>query len=175
MNSKWLDMLAGYGSHHQNTINAVMHIIGVPIIMLGVLIPASWVGVEIAGFNVSLALAIYLGLGAFYFTLDKACAAFFMVYAGAVLYFANVIALTMDTSTAWIIAAATFFGGYIFQFIGHGIEGKAPALMKHPVQSQIAAPLFIVVELFKFMGLREEMFNAMQARIQEWEQAKAAA
>lgn len=174
MNQKWLDMLAGYASHHQNTTNAVMHIIGVPIIMLGVLIPSTWVGIEFAGINVNLALALYVGLSAFYLSLDKACAAFFMVYAGAVLYFANVIGSTMETSQAWIISAATFFGGYIFQFIGHGIEGKAPALMKHPIQSQIAAPLFIVVELFKFMGLREEMFNAMQARIREWEQAKAA-
>ncbi len=172
MKQKWLNMLAGYGSHHQNTINAVMHIIGVPFIMLGALIPLTWLGTDIAGLNINAALLLYIALGAFYFSLDKACAIFFFLYAGLILTAANIIGEQMTTSQAWIISAATFFGGYIFQFIGHAIEGKAPALMKHPVQSQIAAPLFIVVELFKFMGVKEDMFNAMQARIKEWEQAE---
>lgn len=170
MNKKWLDMLAGYGSHHQNTTNAIMHIIGVPFIMLGVLIPLTWLGIDVMGWNVSVALLVYIALGTFYFSLDKACAVLFLVYAGVVLYGANFISADFPSSQAWMISGASFFGGYIFQFIGHGIEGKAPALMKHPVQSQVAAPLFIVVELFKLMGVKEDMFDAMQARIQEWEQ-----
>lgn len=174
MNQKWLDMLAGYGSHHQNTTNAIMHIIGVPFIMLGVLIPLTWLGVEYAGVSWNLALLVYLALGGFYLSLDKACAIFFMAYAGVVLYIANVIGSQATATQAWTVSAATFFGGYILQFIGHAIEGRAPALLTHPVQSQVAAPLFIVVELFKLMGIKEEMFNAMQARIQEWEQAKQA-
>lgn len=172
MNQKWLDMLAGYGSHHQNTTNAVMHIIGVPFIMLGVLIPLTWLGVDVAGFNISMALLLYVALGSFYFSLDKACAVFFLFYAGVVLYLANWLGLHASPSQAWVVSAAAFFGGYTLQFIGHGIEGKAPALLTHPVQSQVAAPLFIVVELFKLMGFKEEMFNAMQARIKAWEQAK---
>lgn len=168
MNQKWLDMLAGYGSHHQNTTNAIMHIIGVPFIMLGVLIPLTWIGVS----GLNLALLVYLALGAFYFSLDKSCAAVFMVYAGVVLYAATVIGSQATLTQAWIVSAASFFGGYIFQFIGHAIEGRAPALLTHPVQSQVAAPLFIVVELFKLFGVKEDMFDAMQARIQEWEKAK---
>lgn len=171
MNQKWLDMLAGYGSHHQNTTNAVMHIIGVPFIMLGVMIPLTWLGTDVLGLNFSLALLVYIILGVFYFSLDRACAVLFLLYAGAVLYFANLTSSDLMASQAWIVSGASFFGGYIFQFIGHAIEGKAPALMKHPVQSQLAAPLFIVVELFKLMGVKEDMFNAMQARIQERGQA----
>lgn len=174
MNQKWLNMLAGYGSHHQNATNAVMHIIGVPFIMLGVLIPLTWLGIDLWGVNFNAALLVYLALGAFYFSLDKACAVFFLFYAGAVLYIANVVGGQASSSQAWGISAGAFFGGYILQFIGHGIEGKAPALLTYPIQSQVAAPLFIVVELFKFMGIKEDMFNAMQARIKEWEQAKQA-
>ena len=172
MNQKWLNMLADYGSHHQNTTNAVMHIIGVPFIMLGVLIPLTWLSADVAGFNLSVAMLVYAALAIFYFSLDKACAVFFMAYAGGGLFGANLIGEQASTSQAWAISAAAFFGGYVLQFIGHGIEGRPPALLTHPIQSQIAAPLFIVVELFKLMGFKEEMFNAMQARIQEWEQAK---
>lgn len=95
-----------------------------------------------------------------------------MVYAGVVLYAATVIGSQATLTQAWIVSAASFFGGYIFQFIGHAIEGRAPALLTHPVQSQVAAPLFIVVELFKLFGVKEDMFDAMQVRIKEWEKAK---
>ena len=33
-----------------------------------------------------------------------------------------------------------------------------PVLVKHPVQANLAAPFFTVVELFKMAGLRDELF-----------------
>ncbi len=68
-------------------------------------------------------------------------------------------------NTGWIIAAACFFGGYAAQFVGHAVEKSMPVLVKHPIQANLAAPFFTVVELFKLAGLREELFDAVQAEI----------
>ncbi|MCP4300086.1 MAG: DUF962 domain-containing protein, partial [Gammaproteobacteria bacterium] len=69
----------------------------------------------------------------------------------------------MDRSGA--IAAAAFFGGYAAQFIGHGVEKSMPVLVKHPIQANLAAPFFTVVEMFKILGLRDDLFHEVQARI----------
>ena len=53
------------------------------------------------------------------------------------------------------------------QFIGHAVERSMPVLVRHPVQANLAAPFFTVVELFKLAGLREELFDEVQRQIAE--------
>ena len=48
-----------------------------------------------------------------------------------------------------------------------------PVLVKHPIQANLAAPFFTVVELFKVAGLRDGLFNAVQAQIDEQRQQEA--
>jgi uncharacterized membrane protein YGL010W len=118
-----------------------VHLVGIPTIMLGVFIPLSWVSFETQtpAFIINLAYVATIGLFVFYFTLDRI--------------------LT--------VAAAAFFGGYIAQFVGHAVEKSIPVILKHPVQANIAAPFFIVVEIFSIIGLRDEMFREVQRRINE--------
>ena len=40
-----------------------------------------------------------------------------------------------------------------------------PVLVKHPIQANLAAPFFTVVEMFKLLGLREDLFNEVQRQI----------
>ena len=40
-----------------------------------------------------------------------------------------------------------------------------PVLVKHPIQANLAAPFFTVVEMFKLLGLRDELFNEVQRQI----------
>ena len=79
----------------------------------------------------------------------------------------------MDTATAWWIAGGAFFGGYAAQFVGHAIEKSMPVLIKHPIQANLAAPFFTVVEAFKLLGLREELFTEVQRRIAELRRGQA--
>jgi len=60
--NKLMDMLTGYAAAHQHPFNIFVHMIGIPTIMLGVLIPLtwSWASFSIAGFSVNLALAFRL-------------------------------------------------------------------------------------------------------------------
>ena len=100
----------------------------------------------------------------FYLTLDAIFALVFALAAYLLLLLAAHLG-SYPGNTGWLIAGACFFGGYIAQFIGHAVEKSMPVLVKHPIQANLAAPFFTVVELFKLAGLREELFDAVQQRI----------
>jgi uncharacterized membrane protein YGL010W len=161
---KLMEMLTGYAVAHQHPVNIFVHMIGIPTIMLGVFIPLTWVSFEFGDIRVSAAHLLLLGFCLFYLTLDVLFAAVFAVGAYLILLLAEKLG-AYPGNTGWTIAAACFFGGYAAQFIGHAVEKSMPVLIKHPIQANLAAPFFTVVELFKLAGLREELFDAVQARI----------
>lgn len=161
---KLMDMLTAYAASHRHPFNIFMHMIGIPVIMLGVLIPLTWAGFEIGGIKILFAHLFLLGFVLFYLTLDVIFAAAFAIGA----YLLTLLAVKFGAfpgNTPWIIAAACFFGGYLLQFIGHAVEKSMPVLIKHPIQANLAAPFFTVVELFKLAGLREDLFDAVQEKI----------
>jgi uncharacterized membrane protein YGL010W len=161
---KLMDMLTGYAAAHRHPFNIVVHMIGIPTIMLGILIPLSWFGASIGSITINLAHLLIIGFSLFYLTLDRWFAVAFLVLALFLSELARQIA-AMPAPTAGSIAAGAFFGGYALQFIGHAVEKSMPVLVKHPIQANLAAPFFTVVELFKLAGLREELFDDVQRRI----------
>lgn len=162
--NKLMGMLAGYAAAHQHPFNILVHLIGIPTIMLGVLIPLTWISVETRFVSFSLAHVVALGFFLFYMTLDRTFAVVFLIAALLLTTLATRLgALPLPTSAT--IAAVAFFGGYALQFIGHAIEKSMPVLVKHPVQANLAAPFFTVVEVFKLLGLRRDLFDAVQAEI----------
>jgi uncharacterized membrane protein YGL010W len=161
---KLMEMLTGYAAAHQHPFNIFVHMIGIPTIMLGVLIPLSWVSSGSGGAEVSLAHLLVLGFFLFYMTLDRLFAVVFLVFALLLAQLAAYIA-AMPMATSATIAAVAFFGGYLAQFVGHAVEKSMPVLVRHPIQANLAAPFFTVVELFKLLGLREDLFNEVQQRI----------
>lgn len=163
-NSKLLEMLTGYAASHQHPVNIAVHMVGIPTIMLGVLIPLSWIPVTIGEFSVTPALAVVVGFFLFYLTLDVLFAVVFLVFGIALAVLASWIAAFPITASG-TVAAVAFFGGYAAQFVGHAIEKSMPVLVRHPVQANLAAPFFTVVELFKLLGLRDELFNEVQRQI----------
>ena len=130
-----------------------------------------WLGlVVLAG----LAALVLLGFFAFYLTLDLLFAAVFAVL-GAILVTLAMQVGALPLGTAGGIAAACFFGGYALQFVGHAVEKSMPVLVKHPIQAQLAAPFFTVVELFKILHLREDLFDEVQRRIASLREEETAA
>ena len=162
---KLMDMLTGYAAAHQHPFNVFVHMLGIPTIMLGVLIPLTWVGFEVNSLHFYLAHVVLIGFFLFYVSLDAIFAVVFAIAAWLLLQLAVLLG-SYPGNTGWYIAAACFFGGYAAQFIGHAVEKSMPVLVKHPIQANLAAPFFTVVELFKLLGLREELFDAVQARIE---------
>lgn len=161
-----MEMLTGYAASHQHPVNVFVHMIGIPTIMLGVLIPLTWAEIQLAGgLGLNLAHVVVIGFFAFYVTLDLVFALAFLVLASLLAVLADRIGALPLASSAGI-AAACFFGGYIAQFVGHAIEKSMPVLVRHPIQANLAAPFFVVVELFKILHLRTTLFDAVQAEVE---------
>jgi uncharacterized membrane protein YGL010W len=165
-NSKLLDMLTGYAAAHQHPINIAVHLVGIPIIMLGIFIPMTWLSIEIVNFKLNLAQITLFAMFIFYLTLDWIFAAVFLILGAGIAVLAAKLG-SYPQSTALLIAATAFFGGYIAQFIGHAIEKSMPVLLKHPIQANLAAPFFTIVEVFKLVGLRGALFIDVQKRISD--------
>lgn len=161
---KLMDMLTGYAASHRHPVNVFVHLIGIPTIMFGVLIPLTWVGADVGKVHLSLAHAVILGFFLFYLTLDAFFAAAFLVVALLIAALAATVG-EKPLAVSGTIAAATFFGGYAAQFVGHAVEKSMPVLIRHPVQANLAAPFFQVVEVFKLLGLRMQLFETVQRRI----------
>lgn len=161
-----MEMLTGYAASHQHPFNVFLHMIGIPAIMFGMLVPLTWVGTEVGGVSVNLAHFLIASLVLCYLTLDTWFALAFLALALVLAYFAGVIG-EKPLEVSATIAAAAFFGGYAAQFVGHAVEKSMPVLVKHPVQANLAAPLFQIVEVFKVLGLRDELFDAVQRKIRE--------
>lgn len=162
--SKLMEMLCGYAAAHRHPFNVAVHLIGIPVIMLGVFIALSRVTFEIDGFAFNLAQVTVAALFLFYLTLDAVFALVFLAMAIGVAWLAALIA-AQPPGIAWTASAAAFFGGYALQFVGHAVERSAPVILKHPVQANLAAPFFTVVEIFNLTGLRKALFDDVQARL----------
>ena len=159
-----MEMLTGYAAAHQHPVNVFVHLVGIPVIMLGVLIPLSWVTIAIDSISFTPAHVVVVGFFVYYLTLDAVFALVFLAAGLALTVVAGIIA-ELSFATGLTIAAICFFGGYVAQFIGHAIEKSMPVLVRHPVQAQLAAPFFTIVEIFKLLGLREELFDEVQREI----------
>lgn len=165
-NGKLMDMLTGYASAHQHPFNIFVHMIGIPTIMFGVMIPLTWAATDVGGVTINLAHILVLGFFAFYMTLDKPFAVVFLVFSMLIAWLAGKVG-ALPVATSGVIAAAAFFGGYAAQFIGHAVERSMPVLIKHPIQANLSAPFFTVVEMFKLLGLRDDLFNEVQQQISQ--------
>ena len=65
-------------------------------------------------------------------------------------------AALLPFQTSLLIFLATFVGGWIFQLVGHAIEGRRPALADNVMQI-FNAPLFLTVEVLFLFGLRQDL------------------
>ncbi len=166
-------MLVGYAAAHQHPFNIAVHLIGIPTIMLGVFIPLSWASADFFGLSINLAYAAAAGMFIFYWTLDRIFSVVFLLYALPTAFFATAIG-NEPLATSASVAAGAFFGGYIAQFVGHAVEKSVPVILSHPIQANLAAPFFTVVEVFKILGFREDLFDAVQERVAEARMQEAA-
>ena len=130
-NNRLMDMLTGYAAAHQHPFNIFVHMIGIPTIMLGVLIPLTWARVEIGSMTFSLAHVVLLGFFLFYLTLDGVFAIVFLA-AGTLLTIAATTIGELPLPVSGGIAAGCFFGGYAAQFIGHAVEKYSSSTRSRP-------------------------------------------
>jgi uncharacterized membrane protein YGL010W len=165
---KTLDQqMAVYAAYHRNRWNRLTHFIGVPAIVFALLVPMNWVSIG-GGLTVA---HVFLGaVLAYYFLLDVPLAAA-TTAATCALYYAAKLAAGTGFTPGWIWCGAFFAGGWIFQLVGHAIEGRRPALADNLFQVFIA-PIFLVAEVFFALGLKRDVLEKIRARLADPDPAK---
>jgi uncharacterized membrane protein YGL010W len=135
-------LLAHYGESHQNPTNEMIHMIAIPAIMLSI------VGLLYA-LHPWVAYAFVAASAVYYLTLRSAT---FVVAMGLCIALALAAVHSMG-DLVLPISAAIFVAAWIFQFIGHKIEGKKPSFFED-VQYLWVGPLFVLSRLFVRLNIR---------------------
>ncbi len=140
------EQMGVYAAYHQDRRNKLTHFVGVPVIVLSLMIPLSWVKVE----PVSAAWVITGILVAYYLVM------------GALLWLGQFIG-ELGALWGWIWFGVLFVGGWILQLVGHVYEGRKPALADNLFQIFVA-PIFLAAEVFFALGYKPKLHAAVQER-----------
>lgn len=136
-------LLQHYASSHQQPGNERIHLVAIPCIvfsLLGLLYAASPV----------LALLFLVASLVYYWRLSKVF--FVAMLAFSMLLLAIVVALQVK-GLLLPVCAGVFVVAWIFQFIGHHMEGKKPSFLED-VQYLWVGPLFVLRHWFVQLGWR---------------------
>lgn len=152
---QWLDE---YGESHRNKTNKLIHWICVPTIMFTVIgfflsIPRStwfnWMPREL-DFMANWAGVLLVLAGLFYLRLSLAMFIGMMLIAVAMLLGAYELS---KITTLWLLCLVLFVVAWIFQFIGHKIEGKKPSFFQD-LQFLLIGPAWLLSFIYRKIGIR---------------------
>ena len=135
-------LLAHYGESHRHPTNEVIHLVAIPAIMLSI------VGLLFA-LHPWVAYA-FLAASLVYYARLRSAAFFITMAVGTLLLAAAVHAMG---SLVLPVSAAIFVVAWVFQFIGHKIEGKKPSFFED-IQYLWVGPLFVLSRIFLKVGVR---------------------
>ena len=144
-----------YGESHKNKINKTIHWIFVPLIMFSIfgMLWQVQVPVETVPSWVNLATVSMLVVLGFYLRLSRPLFFGFIVVATLIIlgnyYLAEALA------SKWLhlaVSAGIFFVSWVFQFIGHEIEGKKPSFIKD-LQFLLIGPAWLLHFIYRKLGV----------------------
>lgn len=173
MKNWFREQMAMYTAYHRNPMNCATHYVGVPLIVFSLLLLMSLLPIgQLAAVPVTLA-TLFLGLLlVLYFVTIPLVGLLAAVVHIPLLWLAQVVA-SGDVSTAWLLIAACFIGGWLIQFIGHIFEGRRPALFDNLLQI-FMAPSFLVAEALFAAGLLGDVKADLLERSVKYDAADAA-
>ncbi|MBO9515252.1 MAG: DUF962 domain-containing protein [Variovorax sp.] len=135
-------LLAHYGESHRHPTNEAIHMVAIPAIMLSI------VGLLFA-LHPAVAYIFVAASLVYYATLHSPAFLITMLIGSAVLM-AAVHALG---SLVFPVSAAIFVVAWVFQFVGHRIEGRKPSFFED-IQYLWVGPLFVLSRIFLRFGIR---------------------
>lgn len=158
------DQMSFYAAYHQDARNKATHFIGVPAIMLSLFIPLAWIGFEAGGVTITAAMVFAALVLIYYFFLDVPLALAMVVITAALVWLGHQIA-GLGPTQGWIWFAVLFVGGWILQLVGHGFEGRKPALADNLFQIFVA-PIFLAAEVFFALGYKPALHRSVNEKAQ---------
>jgi uncharacterized membrane protein YGL010W len=150
-------LLGEYRESHQNGTNQIIHSIFVPLIFLSG-IGLLWdvkLGIELSflgGEPLNAAMVGFLLVFAHYLNLSFAIALGILLVSSIGLFACYVFDGQLPVRI-WLISAVIFVVSWIFQFIGHKIEGKKPSFLKD-VEFFLVGPMWVIAKLYTKLGIK---------------------
>ncbi|MDK2779544.1 MAG: DUF962 domain-containing protein [Pseudomonadota bacterium] len=155
MSRKTADQWFGeYGESHQNPTNKFIHWICVPlifIVIMGLLwelpVPAAFNAIPYlnwATLSALLVVAFYLRLS---FSLAIGLGLFTFASCALLAWYEQ-----LDAAPLWLVCAVSFVVLWIFQFIGHHIEGQKPSFFKD-IQFLLIGPAWLMGFIYRRLGI----------------------
>ncbi|WP_343663847.1 DUF962 domain-containing protein [Chryseobacterium mucoviscidosis] len=153
-----IDLLfAEYAESHRNSTNKLIHWICVPLIFWTILgfisiIPSKSIGFRYIGEISYISFAAIALVTIFYTRLS------FLI--GLIMFFVMILMESFAyginirfEEKSWMVYIAVFVITWIFQFVGHKIEGKKPSFLKD-LQFLLVGPIWLLSFILKKLGIR---------------------
>lgn len=153
-----IDLLfAEYAESHRNSTNKLIHWICVPLIFWTILgfislIPSKSIGFRYIGEISYVSFAAIALVTVFYTRLS------FLI--GLIMFFVMILMESFAyginirfEEKSWMVYLVVFVITWIFQFVGHKIEGKKPSFLKD-LQFLLVGPIWLLSFILKKLGIR---------------------
>ena len=134
-------LLAHYGESHRHPVNEAIHLLAIPAIMVSIL-GLLWALHPWAAYA-------FVAASLVYYARLQAPALLAIMAAWTVLMFGLV---QIMGERVLPISAGLFVVGWIFQFVGHRLEGRKPSFVED-IQYLWIGPLFVVARLLGRFGI----------------------
>jgi len=129
-----------YGAYHRDRRNLICHEIGIPLIVLAIIALLRMVSIP-GPLHVDLGALAIVFTGAYYGSLGAP------VRTAAIVAIIGMLLLyVVARYVTWPVAIGAFVVGWVFQFVGHAYEGKAPAFLTNLLHL-LVGPLWVASHL----------------------------
>lgn len=150
-------LFAEYSKSHRNATNKFIHWICVPLIFCSILgfislIPSPHFCLAHFGCISIISLVVIVLINLFYIRLSLLIALVMVLMMSLAEHFIYLINISLGKQS-WIIYLSVFVITWIFQFIGHTIEGKKPSFLKD-LQFLLIGPIWLLGFILKKIGIR---------------------
>jgi uncharacterized membrane protein YGL010W len=163
MNGYFKRELVDYLKSHRDPRNSVMHVIGIPLLFLGAVLPFSALTIHIFGFEISAAAIAVAPIMICWLVLDNGLGVGILVAAALLIAVATIISNHSSTLGMWSITGVLIVVGLAAQAVGHhAFEGRRPALLDHPPH-MLFGPMFLMAKLFIALGFRHDLAAIIQS------------
>ena len=162
MNGYFKRELVDYLESHRDPRNSVMHVIGIPLLFLGAVLPFSGLTVHLFGFEINAAAIAVTPIMICWLVLDTGLGIGIIVAAALLISVATMIANHSSTTGMWSITCVLIVVGLAAQAVGHHLfEGRRPALLDHPPH-MLFGPMFLTAKLCIALGFRRDLAAIIQ-------------
>lgn len=145
------ELLENYEQYHAQPTTKILHYIGVPAVIIGLLILFEWFTLGFFGhWFISFAWLFVIALLVYYYFLNVRLALLMTVILLVLTGIVTWLAPPMPTKLSVILFLVFLIGGGVLQFIGHTLEKTKPSLTSGLMQMLIT-PLFIILELLALL------------------------